>query len=131
MPDAAIETAQWIARVGLAIMFVSMGVMHFLPGPARTMARLIPPRLRGTGLLSPRALVYFTGLCEIAGGIGMLIPATRGAAAVGLVLFLIAVFPANAYASEHRDRFGAISIPFWRRYFAQLALILVVVLAAL
>ena len=47
------------------------------------------------------------------------------------VLFLIAVFPANAYAAEHPDRFGAIAIPFWRRYFAQLALILVVVLAAL
>lgn len=131
MPDAAIETAQWIARGGLALVFVSMGVMHFLPGPARTMARLIPPGLRGTGLLSPRVLVYFTGLCEIAGGIGMLVPAARGAAAAGLVLFLIAVFPANAYAAQHPDRFGAIAIPFWRRYFAQLGLILVVVLAAL
>lgn len=131
MPDALIETAQWVARGGLALLFVSMGFLHFLPGPARTMARLIPPRLRGRGLLSPRALVYFTGLCEIAGGIGMLLPATRGAAAAGLVLFLIAVFPANAYAAEHPDRFGAIAIPFWRRYFAQLALILVVVLAAL
>ena len=126
-----IETAQWIARGALALAFVSMGVMHFLPGPGKMMARLIPPRLRGTGLLSPRALVVFTGLCEIAGGIGMLVPATRGAAAVGLVVFLIAVFPANAYAAEHPDRFGAIAIPFWRRYFAQLALILVVVLAAL
>ena len=57
--------------------------------------------------------------------------ATRRAAAAGLVLFLIAVFPANAYAAEHPDRFGSISIPFWRRYFAQLALILVIVLAAL
>ena len=131
MPDTAIDTAQWVARVGLALVFVSMGLLHFLPGPASTMARLIPPRLRGTGLLSPRALVYFTGLCEIAGGIGMLVPATRGAAAAGLVLILIAVFPANAYAAQHPDRFGAIAIPVWRRYFAQLALILVVVLAAL
>jgi hypothetical protein len=44
------------------------------------MSRMIPPRLRGRGLLSPGNLVRFTGLCEIAGGIGLLVPATRGRA---------------------------------------------------
>ena len=124
------ETSQAVLRLVLAAAFVGMGVAHFVPGPARTMAKLIPPALRRRGLPSPMALVYFTGLCEIAGGIGLLVPATRWAAAVCLVLFLVAVFPANAYAAQHPDRFGSIAIPFWRRYFAQLALILAVVLSA-
>ena len=70
-------------------------------------------------------------MCELAGGIGLLFPATRVAAAIGLVAFLIAVWPANRFASEHPERFGSVAVPFWRRYAAQLVLILAVVLAAL
>jgi hypothetical protein len=47
------------------------------------------------------------------------------------VLFLIAVFPANAHAAADPKRFGRAAIPFWPRYFAQLALILLVMLAAI
>ena len=126
-----LELAQGVTRVALAIVFVAMGVLHFRPGPAHTMAKLIPPALRREGILNPLNLVRFTGVCEIAGGIGLLIPATQVAAMMGLVLFLIAVFPANSYASEHPERFGAIAIPFWPRYFAQLALILVIVLSVI
>lgn len=124
-----LELAQGVTRVALAVVFVAMGVLHFRPGPADMMAKLIPPALRREGILSPLNLVRFTGVCEIAGGIGLLIPATQVAAMVGLVVFLIAVFPANSYASQHPERFGAIAIPFWPRYFAQLVLILVIVLS--
>ena len=124
------EIAQWVVRVVLALVFVGMGVNHFRPGPARTMARIIPPSMRWEGILSPIRLVRFTGVCEIAGGIGILLPATRTAAAIGLVAFLIAVWPANAYAAAHPEWFGRVSIPFWPRYAGQLAVILLVVLAA-
>lgn len=127
----AVDIAQAAARLVLAAVFVVMGVLHFRPGPARVMAKLIPPAIRRDGILNPLVLVRFTGVCEIAGGIGLLVPATQWAAAVCLVLFLIAVFPANAYAAQHPDRFGAVAIPFWPRYFAQLALILVIVLAVI
>lgn len=40
-------------------------------------------------------LVYVSGIAEILGGIGLLIPKTRRAAALGLLLLLVAVFPAN------------------------------------
>ncbi len=36
-----------------------------------------------------------SGILEIAGGIGLLIPSLRRYAAIGLILLLIAVFPAN------------------------------------
>lgn len=124
------EVLQWIDRVALALIFVGMGITHFRPGPARVMAKTIPPALRREGLLRPLNLVYLTGVCEIAGGIGILLPPTRTAAAVALVVFLIAVWPANNHLAENPDRFGSLSIPFWRRYVAQLVLILLVVLAA-
>ncbi len=124
------ETLQWIDRGVLALIFIGMGITHFRPGPARVMAKTIPPALRREGVLSPIALVYITGACEIAGGIGILVPATRTAAAAALVLFLIAVWPANNHLAENPDRFGSLAIPFWRRYIAQLVLILMVVLAA-
>lgn len=121
----------WVLRGLLALLFVGMGIMHFLPGPVRTMAAIIPPRLRFTGTLSPRNLVYLTGVCEIAGGIGLLIPVTRGAASVALAVFLVAVFPANAYAASQRDRFGALAVPLVPRLLAQVLLIAVVLVAGL
>jgi len=42
-----------------------------------------------------RALVYLSGALEIAGGAGLLIGRTRRAAGLGLVLLLVAVWPAN------------------------------------
>ncbi len=127
--------AQWVLRIALAATFAFMGVTHFTPKVARTMAAMIPPalylggRIPRDGLLSPINLVRFTGVCELAGAVGLLIPWTRFAAAVCLVLFLVAVFPANAHAAANPQRFGRAAIPFWPRYFAQLGLIALVMLA--
>lgn len=114
----------------LALTFIGMGVTHFVPAPARGMARMIPPGMRGRGLFSPQSLVAFTGLCEIAGGIGLLVPPLRVAAAIALVVFLIAVFPANAYAAKHPDTFGRAAIPFWPRLAGQVVLIAVLLAIA-
>ncbi len=72
----------------LAAIFVIGGVMHFVkPGWYLSM---MPPWLP-----APLALVYISGVAEFAGGVGILIPATRVAAGWGLILLLIAIFPAN------------------------------------
>ncbi len=124
-------------RVALALLFAGMGVSHFVPSVRRGMRAMIPPALRRPGLPSAAALVAFTGLCELAGAIGLAAPWqllglewVRWVAGAALVLFLIAVFPANAYAAEHPARFGRAAFPFWPRYAAQLVLILLVVLAS-
>ena len=122
------EIAQFVVRILLALVFVGMGVLHFLPGPARGMAAMIPPALR---VVSPRGLVAFTGVCELAGGIGLLVPATRVAAAVCLVVFLVAVFPANAYAAGKTDRFGVFATPLVPRALLQAVLIGLCVVCAL
>ena len=51
---------------------------------------------------NPRALVFVTGLLEIAGAIGLLVPSTRRLAAGGLALLLILLFPANVSAARRR-----------------------------
>jgi uncharacterized membrane protein len=122
---------QVLLRVVLAVVFLGMGIVHFRPGPRRTMARMIPPALRFGGLATPANLVAFTGVCEIAGGIGLLVPATQLAAGICLAAFLVAVFPANAYAARHPHGFGAIAIPLIPRLIGQMVLIALVVLAIL
>jgi uncharacterized membrane protein len=122
------EIVQLIVRIALAAVFVAMGTLHFLPGPSRGMAAMIPPALR---FASPRALVAFTGVCELAGGIGLLVPATRVAAAVCLAVFLVAVFPANAYAAGKTERFGVFATPLVPRAILQVVLIGLCVLCAL
>lgn len=119
-----------VLTVALAILFVGMGVTHFVPSVARGMAAIIPPRLKGTGLLSGKSLVRFTGVCEIAGGIGLVVPPTHVVAAIALIVFLVVVFPANAYASQHPERFGRAAIPFWPRLAGQLVLIALLVVVA-
>lgn len=131
MNTTATELVQWIVRVLLALVFIGMGITHFLPKVARTMAAMIPPALRTRGLLRPINLVYFTGVCEIAGGIGLLIPVLHLAAGIALAVFLIAVFPANIYAAAHREKFGRAAIAFWPRLFGQLVFIALCLFAAL
>jgi uncharacterized membrane protein len=81
--------------VGLAVMFVTTGVAHFVPGMRRDMVAIVPPRLPKPGLL-----VTVTGVLELLGAVGLLYPPTRVAAAVCLFALMLVMFPANVYASR-------------------------------
>jgi uncharacterized membrane protein len=99
-------TWQSSIRYAVAIMFVFTGVAHFTK-LRHEMAAMIP-----SAIPAPMAMVYFTGLCEIAGAIGLLIPRTRTLAGICLIVFLIAVFPANAKAArEHLPVAGKPATP--------------------
>jgi uncharacterized membrane protein len=64
----------------------------------------------------PMALVYFTGICEILGAIGILVPQTRSLAGLCLIVFLLAILPANIKASrEHVFIAGRPATPLWAR----------------
>ena len=75
-----------VALIGL--IFVVAGVLHFIR--PRAYISIMPPWLPAAA-----ALVLVSGVFEILGGIGVLVPATRLAAGWGLIVLLIAVFPAN------------------------------------
>lgn len=75
-------------RVILAICIIVVGIMHFvIPDPfVKIVPDYFPAHL---------ALVYISGFFEILGGIGILVPPVSQAAAWGLLILFIAVFPAN------------------------------------
>jgi uncharacterized membrane protein len=127
VPPTVVDIIRLIVLVALVTVFVVMGLNHFRAKPARIMARMIPPRLRFDGPFRPITLVYLTGVCEVLGGIGLAVPLTRPVAAIALVLFLIAVFPANVYASQHPETFRSLAIPLWPRLAAQVAVIALIV----
>jgi uncharacterized membrane protein len=88
-------------KAGLAVysaIFIVSGFLHILhPEPY---VRIIPPALPWPG-----ALVFISGVAEILGGVGLLLRRVRRAAAFGLVLLLVAVFPANIYMAAARVSF--------------------------
>jgi uncharacterized membrane protein len=98
-----LSTAQRIGVLLAAIFYVVAGALHFLkPEPyLRVMPPYIPWHV---------AMVRVSGVFEILGGLGLLVPETRRAAAWGLIALLIAVFPANIYMATHPIDAGAVSI---------------------
>lgn len=92
-------------RAALAALFAGAGALHF--ARPRTFEAIVPPALP-----EPRALVYASGAAEVAGGLGLLVPATRRAAGWGLVALLLAVFPANVHMAREAGRFRRVA-PAW------------------
>lgn len=78
-------------RGGLAAMFTLTGVAHFV-GMRKELIEMVPPFLP-----APELLVDVTGVLELAGAAGLLIPRFAPWAAGGLTLMLIAIFPANVH----------------------------------
>ena len=81
--------------VGMAAMFLVTGIAHFVNPLRRDLIAIVPPRLPAPGLL-----VTVTGVLELLGAIGLLYPPTRVAAALLLGVMMLAMFPANVYASR-------------------------------
>lgn len=86
---------QWhvALRGGLAAMFVFTGVSHFGAfGMREELVAMVPPALP-----APDLLVTVTGMLELAGAVGLLLPRTWPWAAGGLSALLVGMFPANVY----------------------------------
>jgi uncharacterized membrane protein len=82
-----------ILRGVLAVCIIIVGMTHFIR--PEQYARIVPPPF------PPLTSVYVSGLFEILGGIGLMIPLVSVAAAWGLISLFIAVFPANIYMTLH------------------------------
>jgi uncharacterized membrane protein len=107
---APLDSWQIAARCGLATMLLFTATAHFTR-MREDFVRMMPPSVPW-----PRAMVYFTGLCEIAGAIGLLFSPTRRAAGWALVAFFIAVFPANIRAARSGVTIrGKAATPLWLR----------------
>jgi uncharacterized membrane protein len=98
-----LSTAQKIGIAVAAIFYVFAGTLHFTK--PEMYLKIMPPYIPWH-----LAMVRISGFFEILGGLGLLVPQTRRAAAWGLVVLLIAVFPANLYMATNPIEAGAISI---------------------
>jgi uncharacterized membrane protein len=83
------------ARGALSLMLLFTASAHFAPGLREDLVRMVPPAMG-----DPAAWVTITGLAEIAGAVGLLVPRTRRLAGLALVLMMLAVFPANVRAAR-------------------------------
>jgi uncharacterized membrane protein len=91
------QTDSWSGalRIALAAMFVFTAGSHFHPRMRQDLIRMVPATLP-----APALLVTVTGLLELAGAIGLLVPQAVPAAAYGLMALLVAMFPANVRAAR-------------------------------
>lgn len=91
----------------IALLFGVAGTAHIVwPAP---FARIVPPYLP-----APRMLVYMSGVAELLGAAGVLVPALRLYAGWGLILLLLVVFPANVHMALQPTDFER--IPAWALY---------------
>jgi uncharacterized membrane protein len=111
--DASVDGISMVAvaqRIGLVVVFLWFfigGFAHFKLTEMET--SIVPPYIP-----YPRAMVLISGVCELLGAIGILIPRTRRAAGMGLLLLTIAVTPANVFMLQHAERY---SVPMWALIF--------------
>ena len=94
-----------------SIFFVIVGIKHFIE--PEYFLSIVPPYLP-----YHLELVYISGLFEILFGLLILFPKYRYYGAIGLILLLIAVFPANIYLAQSKEAQEAIGatqeIATWR-----------------
>jgi uncharacterized membrane protein len=101
--SASIPTLKRIGLIVVFLWFLLGGVAHFSLTDVEM--RIVPPSIPW-----PRAAVLISGVFELLGAIGLLIPFTRRAAGLGLFLLTIAVTPANVYMLQHAELFN---VPRW------------------
>lgn len=76
------------SRVGLSLFYGLAGVLHIVwPGPFLSITPQWVP--------FPHTVIFLSGMCELAGAVGICLRWTRAAAAIGLALYAVCVYPAN------------------------------------
>jgi uncharacterized membrane protein len=101
------------SRGALAAFFLAAGVNHFRS--PRFYEAIVPPSLQHDA----RRVVQVSGVAELAGGLGVLVPRTRRLSGLWLMILLAAVFPANLHMAREPERFER--MPRWA-LFARLPL---------
>lgn len=112
---AKIEAWRFRCRMGLAILYGVAGVLHIaVPGPFVSITPHWVPDVE--------EVILLTGICEIAGAIGLLVPTTRRFAGAALALYAVCVFPANIGHAIDNIAMHGMSIWPWLYHMPRLAL---------
>tara|TARA_Y100000768_G_scaffold153200_1_gene114488 strand:+ start:169 stop:579 length:411 start_codon:yes stop_codon:yes gene_type:complete len=109
--DMKVIIAKYILIIISSIFYVIVGIKHFTD--PNYFISIVPPYLP-----YHLELVYISGFFEILFGVMILIPKYRYWGAIGLILLLIAVFPANIFLAQNKEAQEAIGatqqIAVWR-----------------
>ena len=81
----------------MSILYIYVGINHFID--TKSFLIIIPPYLQTIGL----EIIYLSGIFEIILGILLIIPKYRKIASYGIMLLLIAVYPANIYLAFNEE----------------------------
>lgn len=89
----------FIGRTALALMLIATGISHFTN--AAEMIEMMP-------VFFPlkKEIVYFTGVCELLAVIGLLWNRTAKLTSIMLIIFFLAILPANIMGSLKQVKFG-------------------------
>ncbi|MPQ57767.1 hypothetical protein [Duganella sp. FT27W] len=118
--------AQQMSRpqiIGLAIVFLWFfigGIAHFVATDLE--ATIVPPYIPW-----PVAAVLVSGVFELLGAAGILVPSLRKAAGIGLFLLTLAVTPAHIYMLQQPELFNVPLWALWLRLPVQVALLALIV----
>lgn len=94
-----------LSLIIMAAFYIYAGYYHF-KNP-KFFYKVTPPFIKKW----EKEVNIIVGVAEILGGIGLLIPFTRSLAAWGIILLLIAVFPANIYQAISKG--AGMKVPMW------------------
>ncbi|MBE9586367.1 DoxX family protein [Mucilaginibacter sp. JRF] len=83
------------ARIAMAIMLIFTAMGHFVY--TKGMALMIPPFIP-----FKKGLVYITGVIELLGAIGLLLPTLARVTGIALIIFFVLILPANIYAALNK-----------------------------
>ncbi|MEO8840334.1 MAG: DoxX family membrane protein [Kofleriaceae bacterium] len=109
-----------VLRWVLTIFMVGAGINHFRsPAPYLGMMPAELPH--------PVFLVQLTGVFEILGGLGLILPQTRRLTAWCLIALFVAIFPANLNMALNHLPLGGQAVPAWALW-ARLPLQVVLIL---
>jgi len=97
-----------VLRWALTVVMVVAGANHFINPPPYL--GMMPVELP---LSTHLPLVYISGVLEILGGLGLILPATRRFSAYGLIALFLAVFPANINMALNDLPLGEDRVPSW------------------
>lgn len=107
---------------GFALVFLWFmlgGIAHFVALDAFT--TVVPPYVP-----YPREVTLFTGLCDIAGALGILWPRTRRIAGYALMVYCVCVTPVHIDMLQHADRYPIGPGVLWARLLFQPVLIWII-----
>lgn len=120
------------ATHGLAVMLVMTASAHFVPATVTVMPNhadlvaMVPPFVPFAS-----AVIYLTGVLELAGALGLVLGKTRQLAAYCLIALFVVLLPGNIYAAVADVQFaGEAPTPLWIRIPEQVLYIAVAALAA-